>query len=313
MVLKNISSKEDLDPEIMKIRDDIIAKIGDKPLDEINLIVKKLLNNQMDENTRLGLLAARLKIIRLKIENLYENKLNKKLKPKIVKKIEKNEKIETSDEHEFWTRIKLLESTEVNGKQIDKDVILDVKKTDGDKLVKQAKAEFVQAKEDKDANKEKLNKDKKAVDPDKILKKNNETKPSLLSSSDDNTEEKEEKSERKNEVQNKSSSENIEKADEKKDITEEKESNNNEIKKTLDLKSNELDENTSNEKKDLLKQHEEKNEVKNKNSIEDVKKTDEKKDTTKEKEFNNTEIQTTPNLKSSEPDQNNLNEKKGLT
>ena len=66
MVIKNNFSQDDLDPEILKIRDQIINKIGDKPLDEINSIVKKLLNDQMDENTRLGVLAARLKIIRLK-------------------------------------------------------------------------------------------------------------------------------------------------------------------------------------------------------------------------------------------------------
>ena len=75
MVIKNNFSQDDLDPEILKIRDQIINQIGDKPLDEINSIVKKLLNDQMDENTRLGVLAARLKIIRLKIENLYENKI----------------------------------------------------------------------------------------------------------------------------------------------------------------------------------------------------------------------------------------------
>ena len=31
-----------LDPEVKKIRDQIISKIGDKPLDEVNQIIKKL-------------------------------------------------------------------------------------------------------------------------------------------------------------------------------------------------------------------------------------------------------------------------------
>ena len=34
----------DLDPEVIKIRDKIISKIGDKPLEEVNSIIKKLLN-----------------------------------------------------------------------------------------------------------------------------------------------------------------------------------------------------------------------------------------------------------------------------
>ena len=76
----------DLDPEIIKIRDKIISKIGDKPLDEVNSIIKKLLNESMDEVTRLGALAARLKIIRSKIDLLYERKVE--IKPeKQVKKI----------------------------------------------------------------------------------------------------------------------------------------------------------------------------------------------------------------------------------
>ena len=65
----------DLDPEIIKIRDKIISKIGDKPLEEVNSIIKKLLNESMDEVTRLGALAARLKIIRSKIDLLYERKV----------------------------------------------------------------------------------------------------------------------------------------------------------------------------------------------------------------------------------------------
>ena len=58
----------DLDPEVIKVRDKIITKIGDKPLEEVNSIIKKLLDEQMDEVTRIGALAARLKIIRSKID-----------------------------------------------------------------------------------------------------------------------------------------------------------------------------------------------------------------------------------------------------
>ena len=67
--------ENDLDPEVIKVRDKIISKIGNKPLDEVNSIIKKLLNDQTDEVTRLGLLAARVKIIRAKIESLYERKV----------------------------------------------------------------------------------------------------------------------------------------------------------------------------------------------------------------------------------------------
>ena len=84
----------DLDPEVIKIRDKIISKIGDKPLEEVNSIIKKLLNESMDEVTRLGALAARLKIIRSKIDLLYERKVE--IKPeKQVKKTEEEKKRKT--------------------------------------------------------------------------------------------------------------------------------------------------------------------------------------------------------------------------
>ena len=64
-----------LDPEVEKIRDQIISKIGDKPLEEINKIIKKLLMENMDETMRLAALAARVKIIRGKMSLLYDNKI----------------------------------------------------------------------------------------------------------------------------------------------------------------------------------------------------------------------------------------------
>ena len=163
MVIKNNFSQDDLDPEILKIRDQIINKIGDKPLDEINSIVKKLLNDQMDENTRLGVLAARLKIIRLKIENLYENKIKtiptKKTEPQ-TKTSEQN--LEEEKKNDEWIRIKLLESSNINGKQIDKGVIVDVKKLDGQKLINSKKAEEV--KEEKISKKVQTEENKEEVE-----------------------------------------------------------------------------------------------------------------------------------------------------
>ncbi len=89
--MDNINNE--LDPEIVKIRDQIINKIGKKPLDEVNTIIKKLLNDQMDEVTRLGALAARVKIIRARIQELYENKVTKKIKKKVDNNLDNQEKI----------------------------------------------------------------------------------------------------------------------------------------------------------------------------------------------------------------------------
>ena len=147
MVTKLDEFNDELDPEIIKIRDKIITKIGNKPLDEVNEIIKKLLNDQMDENTRLGVLAARLKIIRQKIEMLYENKPRRPSSPQVnlekINKVEIPTKNEEPKQKEEWIRVKLLEACNIDGKSIDRDVILDVKKSDGEKLINSNKAEEV--------------------------------------------------------------------------------------------------------------------------------------------------------------------------
>ena len=134
-----------LDPEVEKIRDQIISKIGDKPLEEVNKIIKKLLMENMDETMRLAALAARVKIIRGKISLLYDNKIELN-KPKQPAKKKSDEKPIIKEEK--WVRIKMLESGEVNGKQIDKDVILDVKEEDSKILINAKKAEIFIEKSD---------------------------------------------------------------------------------------------------------------------------------------------------------------------
>ena len=164
MVAKLDELNDELDPEIIKIRDKIITKIGNKPLDEVNEIIKKLLNDQMDENTRLGVLAARLKIIRQKIEMLYENKPRKRATPQInqenINKVEEpNKNKEPKQKRRMDKRVKLLEACDIDGKSIDKDVILDVKKSDDEKLIKSKKPKV----KNSEANNENVKKDEKKI------------------------------------------------------------------------------------------------------------------------------------------------------
>ena len=183
-----------LDPEVEKIRDQIISKIGDKPLDEVNQIIKKLLMENMDETMRLAALAARVKIIRGKISLLYDNKIEiNKPKPQ-SKPVQQKSDEKTNIEGEKWVRIKMLESGEVNGKQIDKDVVLDVKEEDSKILINAKKAEIVVEKPEQ-ANKPDLTK-KVDVDPEKkeSVKTDNKEK-AKESKSDKNTNEAEQNNE----------------------------------------------------------------------------------------------------------------------
>ena len=91
------------------------------------------------------MLAARVKIIRAKIESLYERKVE--IKPKVVSEPTEKEPVqdqkEEKDIDEKWIRVVMLQSGDVNGKQIDKGVVLDVKEEDGKKLIEAKKAEIV--------------------------------------------------------------------------------------------------------------------------------------------------------------------------
>ena len=150
------------DPEVSKVRDQIIKKIGNKPLEEVNAIIKKLLNGQMDEITRLGALAARVKIIRLRIEELYETRAPKRFKKVETKNVSEEQKVPEKTQ-EDWVKVEMLEPSEVNGKQIDKGVILDVSKTDAQKLIENKKAISININDQKQAlDKEKIKKDSKA-------------------------------------------------------------------------------------------------------------------------------------------------------
>ena len=150
----------ELDPEVEKVRDQIIKKIGDKPLEEVNQIIKKLLNEQMDEVTRLGALAARVKIIRAKIEVLYDGTTKKQ--KTVNSKFEESSNVEkkSSESTDNWVRVKMLETGDINGKQIDKGVILDVQEEDATKLVQTKKAEIVDLNSD-DASPIKKNEEQK--------------------------------------------------------------------------------------------------------------------------------------------------------
>ena len=66
-------SSTPLAPETIKVRDAVIAKCNDQSLDEMNEFVKGLLDRETDELKRLGILAARVYILRQRIMALMES------------------------------------------------------------------------------------------------------------------------------------------------------------------------------------------------------------------------------------------------
>ena len=63
-------SSAQLSPMTIKVRDKIIEQYADQSLDAINESLKRLLANEEDEQKRLGVLAARVYILRQRISGL---------------------------------------------------------------------------------------------------------------------------------------------------------------------------------------------------------------------------------------------------
>ena len=124
-----------LSPEIIKMREALLERIGDKSLKEVAHIVNEILLNETDPTNRLAALAARVKVLKNYINKNYEFK-SKIKKPEIN---EKKEKFQTTkevsshtnkSEDENWVRVEMLKSGVVNGVRFPEGVVIDVNKSE---------------------------------------------------------------------------------------------------------------------------------------------------------------------------------------
>ena len=132
-----------LSPEIIKMREALLERIGDKSLKEVAQIVNEILLNETDSTNRLAALAARVKVLRNYINKNYDIK-NKPKKAELnnVKEINQptKEAIDNinKDEDEEWVRVEMLKSGVVNGVRFPEGVVIDVNKNDAEKLATNA-------------------------------------------------------------------------------------------------------------------------------------------------------------------------------
>ena len=132
------------------VRDKVIEKFANEPLDKMNESVKMLLNHEQDEQKRLGILAARVYILRQRIVKLLEGDEKRVLTsapPKPEADTVNAQPQDTGDENTSeWTRLRILEDCEVNGVRFPKTVIIDVKNEDAAKLIENGNAELIEEK-----------------------------------------------------------------------------------------------------------------------------------------------------------------------
>ena len=112
-------SATELSPVTIAVRDKIIEKFADLPLEDMNESVKRLLSQEKDEQKRLGILAARVFILRQRIVKLAEAEPERVIgskSPDVDDALEANGDLDVGDEvSSEWTRLRILEDCEVNG------------------------------------------------------------------------------------------------------------------------------------------------------------------------------------------------------
>ena len=140
-------SSVELSPTTIAVRDKVIEKFAGQPLDEMNESVKKLLSIEKDEQKRLGILAARVYILRQRIMNLAETDAERVVgssSPKVDDlALNSSDNLQDDAGNSDWTRLRILQDCEVNGVRFPKTVIIDVKSEDALRMVESGKAEVI--------------------------------------------------------------------------------------------------------------------------------------------------------------------------
>ena len=147
-----------LDPIILAARDELLEKYSDKSFEDQITYFKAVIEGERDSVTRLSAMAARVYILRKRLAmlagNLMEDQLND-LSSKHTDFDIDTSLSQTSDAKEpqgvgndkSWMRLRIVDSSEVNGVRFPAGVVIDVKREDGEKLIESGKADFISTEE----------------------------------------------------------------------------------------------------------------------------------------------------------------------
>jgi len=141
-----------LAPETIKVRNALIEKFTGEPLDEMNHFMNTALATEKNELRRIGILAARIFLLRARVANLQDFNRD----PSMTQIPEVNvatldlggasmDAIEVADEpateiEDGWARLKMTSPGEVQGVRFLSGAIIDAKPEDAEKLILSGKA-----------------------------------------------------------------------------------------------------------------------------------------------------------------------------
>ena len=157
-----------LSDETVRVRDALIDKFIDKSLEELNAFISMALETEQDEAKRLGVLAARVYILRKRVSNVlaFNNdptmtKMPTLTTQDLVGGLSAPIDAESSDtddddfdpdKFEEWTELRIIEDGEINGVRFPKDAIITVGPFDAHRLLKTEKATYEIFPETKEEN-----------------------------------------------------------------------------------------------------------------------------------------------------------------
>ena len=149
-----------LTAETIRVRDAIIEKFSDKSLAELNSFIETALAAEKDDNKRLGILAARVYILRMRMQNISSfnrdpsQKAISELTPADMLKAPQTEGMNAGEDgeseipedmYEEWNELTVVESGEINGVRIPKGVTITVGIEDARRLIETKKAVFAKS------------------------------------------------------------------------------------------------------------------------------------------------------------------------
>ena len=145
---KNNKNNLKLAPETMRIRDAIIEKYSETPLDILSSKLQALITDETDTGTKLGIFSARVEILRMRFAGIADKKYVKDNKVEETEDSDGDSEIleENEDLKEGWMTLKILEASEVNGVRFPEGVKIDVHADDAKKLLESKKAELISMK-----------------------------------------------------------------------------------------------------------------------------------------------------------------------
>ena len=143
-----------LSPEVIAIRAKLIEACDGKTFSEIIDFLKELLDKEQDEQKRLGILAARVYVLRQRIIDIQEKEdaslVSKFMAPEqdLPDNLREDNLFEDDEENDTgWVRLRITENSIVKGVRFPKGVIVDVHHEEAEILIEAGKAEIAEVSE----------------------------------------------------------------------------------------------------------------------------------------------------------------------